>query len=235
MSKEYDKWLTQGMRIASKNNVKNKEEYASMYADFRQQAKIADQKMRRLEKLSTQENYKGVLQYAYASAQRAIKEQTGKDTKQMRFSANIPTTLKGLASYSKKVERFNSSESSTKQGITNIYKRRAETVNIKYGRVEGATSLKAPKVAGWKDLKWQDLANYYEKEKNTKLDSKLGSSTQMKVLGRFKRLENKDKEQQAKDIQAVIDGTKKLSDDEIENARIQMLAKSGLRPEDLFT
>ena len=235
MSKEYDKWLSQGLRIASKNNVKNKEEYASMYADFRQQAKIADQKMRRLEKLSTQENYKGVLQYAYARAQRDIKEQTGKNKKKMRFSANIPTTLKGLASYSKDVERFNRSESSTKQGITNIYKRRAETVNIKYGRVEGAKSLKAPKLAGWKDLTWQDLANYYEKEKNTKLDSKLGSSTQMKVLGRFKRLENKDKEQQAKDIQAVIDGSKKLSDDEIENTRIQMLAKSGLKPEDLFT
>ena len=235
MSKEYDKWLSQGLRIASKNNVKNKEEYASMYADFRQQAKIADQKMRRLEKLSTQENYKGVLQYAYARAKRDIKEQTGKDTKKMRFSANIPTTLKGLASYSKDVERFNRSESSTKQGITNIYKRRAETVNIKYGRVAGAKSLKAKKLAGWKDLTWQDLANYYEKEKNTKLDSKLGSSTQMKVLGRFKRLENKDKEQQAKDIQAVIDGSKKLSDDEIENTRIQMLAKSGLKPEDLFT
>lgn len=229
MSKQYDAWLSQGLKIASKNNVKNKEEYASMYADFRQQAKIADQKMRRLEKLSTQENYKGVLQYAYARAQRDIKEQTGRDVKQMRFSANIPTTLKGLASYSKDVERFNNAESSTKQGITNIYKRRADTVNQKYGR-----DSEGNKIKGWKDLSWQDLANYYEKEKNTKLDSKMGSSTQMKVLGRFKRLENKDKEQQARDIQAVIDGSKKLSDDEIENTRIQMLAKSGLKPEDLF-
>lgn len=235
MSKEYDKWLTQGMRIASKNNVKNKEEYASMYADFRKLAKDADRRMRSLRALSYEENYKGVLSYAYARAQRDIREQTGKKGSNLRFSSNIPTTIKGLASYTKDVERFMNAESSTKRGIVNIYKRRAETINIKYGRVEGATSLKAPKVAGWKDLKWQDLANYYEKEKNTKLDSKLGSSTQMKVLGRFKRLENKDKEQQAKDIQAVIDGTKKLSDDEIENARIQMLAKSGLRPEDLFT
>ena len=229
MSKEYDKWLSQGLKIASKNNIKNKEEYASMYADFRQQAKIADQKLRRLEKLSTQENYKGVLQYAYARAQRDIKEQTGRNVKQMRFSANIPTTLKGLASYSKDVERFNNAESSTKRGIMNIYKRRADTVNHKYGR-----DSKGNKIKGWNDLKWQDLANYYEKEKNIKLDSKMGSSTQMKVLGRFKRLENKDKEQQARDIQAVIDGSKKLSDDEIENTRIQMLAKSGLKPEDLF-
>lgn len=235
MSKQYDTWLSQGLKIASKNNIKNKEEYASMYADFRQQAKIADQKMRRLKALSHYENYKGVLQYAYARAQKDIREQTGKTGNNLRFSSNIPTTLKGLASYSRDVERFNRSESSTKSGITNIYKRRAETVNIKYGRVAGATSLKAPKIPGWKDLTWQDLANYYEKEKNTKLDSKLGSSTQMKVLGRFKRLENKDKEQQARDIQAVINGTKKLSDDEIENTRIRMLAESGLRPEDLFT
>ena len=56
----------------------------------------------------------------------------------------------------------------------------------------------------------------------------------MKVLGRFKRLENKDKDQQAKDIQEVINGTKKLSDDEVENTRIRMLAMNGLKPEDLF-
>lgn len=229
MASQYDKWLSQGLRIASKNNIKNKQEYANMYADFRQQSKIADQKMRRLEKLSTEENYKGVLQYAYARAQRDIKEQTGKDTKKMRFSANVPTTIKGLASYMKDVERFNQSESSTKRGITNIYQRRANTVNQKYGR-----DSKGKKIKGWQDLKWQDLANYYEKEKNTKLDSKMGSSTQMKVLGRYKRLENKDKEQQAKDIQSVINGTLKLSDDEVENTKLQMLAKSGLKPEDLF-
>lgn len=230
MSKQYDKWLTQGMRIASKNNVKNKEEYASMYADFRQQAKIADQKMRRLEKLSTTEYYKGVLNYAYGRAQKDIKEQTGKTGDKLRFSANVPTTLRGLASYTKDVERFNQSESSTKRGITNIYQRRANTVNQKYGR-----DKQGKKITGWHDLSWQDLANYYEKEKNTKLDSKMGSSTQMKVLGRFKRLENNDKEQQAKDIQEVINGTKKLSDDEVENTRIRMLAMSGLKPEDLFT
>ena len=229
MGSQYDKWLSQGLRIASKNNIKNKQEYANMYADFRQQSKIADQKMRRLEKLSTEENYKGVLQYAYARAQRDIKEQTGKDTKKMRFSANIPTTTKGLASYMKDVERFNQAESSTKRGITNIYQRRANTVNQKYGRDSNGKKIK-----GWKDLKWQDLANYYEKEKNTKLDSKMGSSTQMKVLGRYKRLENKDKEQQAKDIQSVINGSLKLSDDEVENTKLQMLAKSGLKPEDLF-
>lgn len=235
MSKEYDKWLSQGLKIASKNNVKNKEEYASMYADFRQQAKLADQRMRRLRSLAYEENYKGVLQYAYARAQKDIREQTGQTGSNLRFSSHIPTTLKGLASYKKDVERFMNAESSKKQGITSIYKRRAETINIKYGRVEGAKSLKAKKVAGWKDLTWKDLANYYEKEKNTKLDSKMGSSTQMKVLGRFKRLENKDKDQQAKDIQEVINGTKKLSDDEVENTRIRMLAMNGLKPEDLFT
>lgn len=235
MSKEYDNWLSQGLRIASKNNIKNKEEYASMYADFRQLAKTADRRMRTLRALSYQENYKGVLQYAYARAQRDIREQTGQKGSNLRFNSHIPTTLKGLASYKNDVERFMNSESSTMQGITRIYKRRVETINIKYGRVAGAKSLKAKKIAGWKDLKWQDLANYYEKEKNTKLDGKLGSSTQMKVLGRFKRLENKDKEQQAKDIQAIIDGSKKLSDDEIENTRIRMLAESGLKPEDLFT
>ena len=28
MSKQYDNWLAQGLKIASKNNVKNREEYA---------------------------------------------------------------------------------------------------------------------------------------------------------------------------------------------------------------
>lgn len=235
MSKEYDKWLSQGLRIASKNNIKNKEEYASMYADFRQIAKNADRRLRSLRALSYQENYKGVLQYAYARAQKDIREQTGQTGNNLRFSSHIPTTIRGLASYKKDVERFMKAESSKKQGITHIYKRRAETINIKYGRVEGAKTLKAKKIAGWKDLTWRDLANYYEKEKHVKLDGKLGSSTQMKVLGRFKRLENKDKDQQAKDIQEVINGTKKLSDDEVENTRIRMLAMNGLKPEDLFT
>lgn len=230
MSKEYDKWLSQGLRIASENNIKNKEEYASMYADFRELAKSADRRMRSLRALAYQENYKGVLQYAYARAQKDIREQTGQTGSNLRFSSHIPTTLKGLASYKKDVERFMNAESSKKQGITHIYQRRADTVNKKYGR-----DSQGKKIKGWKDLTWKDLANYYEKEKHTKLDSKLGSSTQMKVLGRFKRLENEDKDKQAKDIQEVINGTKKLSDDEVENTRIRMLAMNGLKPEDLFT
>lgn len=234
MSKQYDAWLSQGLKIASKNDIKNKEEYASMYADFRVLAKKADDRMRSLRALSYQENYHGVLSYAYARAQKDIREQTGKKGSNLRFSSNVPTTIKGLASYTKDVERFMNAETSTKHGIINVYKRRTETINIKYGRVDGAKSLKAKKIKGWTDLKWQDLANYYEKENATKLDSKLGSATQLKVLGRFKRLENKDKDQQASDIQAVIDGTKKLSDDEVENTRIRMLAMNGLKPEDLF-
>lgn len=228
-TKQYSQWLNKGMQIAISKNMKNKEEYATLYADYMQESKIADQKLRRLESLSHQEHYKGVLNYAYARAQADLQKWSGSEKTKQRFSGNVPQSMVGLTAKMNDVQRFNMADTSTKQGILTIYQKRAETINRKYGRTDAGK-----KVKGWKDLTWRDVANYYEKEHDKELDSKMGSSTQMKALGRIKKLETKDKQKQAEKIQAVINGTLKVTDDEIEQEKIIQLLKAGVTPDSLF-
>ena len=72
----------------------------------------------------------------------------------------------------RKIEEFIPWES----GIVKMYKKRADTMNAQY-------STKA----GGKKLTWQELAKFFEKEYNTKLDGKVGSASVFVALGVMKR------------------------------------------------
>ena len=182
-SKKYDSWVAQGMKIAQRlKKVKSdqRSEYARAYADYMQKAHSADAKLRALESLSHQAHYKGVLNYAYARAQKDIAKWNGteysSDSKYGRFERKPPETLAQLYAKTNDIERFMNAQTSSKMGITKMYKKRAETMNKKF-----ATEL------GGKKLSWQEVANYFEKEYNAKLDGKVGSGSQFVALGLMKR------------------------------------------------
>lgn len=195
MAKSYDKLLTEGMRLAEKfPGVKPEqyEEYASAYAEYIQKSHKADTKLRNLEALSHEAYYKGVLGYAYARAQKDIAKWSGEEytsnTKYGRFERKPPETLAQLYAKISDIERFTSATTSTKTGIRNMYKKRADTMNKKF-----ATEL------GGKKLTWQEVADYFEKEYNAKLDSKVGSGSQFVALGLMKRY-GIDEEQTFNDV-----------------------------------
>ena len=230
-SQDYKKWLEQGKNRAVKAGIKRADYYAKQYADYMQMAKLADQKARRLEKLANQDGWKNATRYAYARAQKDLKKWATKEKDIYRFSADVPTSISGLAAKQNDLEKFMYSSTSDKSSIKQIYVKMANTINLKYGR---DPVTKKP-LEGWTDLTWSDVTNYYAKAHDTKEGKKMGGSeTQMAVLGRIKSLESKDKKKQAKQIQEIVSGSKTLTDDDVVNYRIQQLLKEGIKPEDLF-
>lgn len=185
--------------------------YDELLAEYKKLAKQADQRLVRLEKYSEQEHYKGVLNYSYARAMRDIASWSGPDA--TRFNTKPPASYQSLQAKVADIKEFLESATSTKQGITTMYKDRAKTTNKRFGT----------------DFTWQDLANFYEGELSKKLDSEYGSKTLIKALGVIKRIgDDKSK------IQAAIESNKKLSNDMVVDEIAKRLLSQGYTAQDLF-
>lgn len=188
--------------------------YEEMVAQYKKLAKRADQQLKRLEQLSTQEHYKGVLKYAYGRAERDIAAfERGQQYDKPRFNRNIPKRKDQLQARIIDVTNFLESKTNTKSKITNVYKERANTVNKKYGT----------------NFKWQDLANFYESSQAEKLDSQYGSKTLLKAIGSIKK-----KNIKLEDIEKVKLKNQRLSDDDVVNEVAIKLLKQGLSVNELF-
>jgi len=144
---------------------------------YRRLAKVADQRLVRLEKLAETPNFENVTAYAYARAQRDI----SRYTEGHRFNTKPPLNKDGtvntrlLNEKIADIKTFISSVSSTKAGIISTYQKRAKTLNDKYGTA----------------YSWEDLADYFQSGDFEKHKKDYGSETIFKALGKIKRAENK--------------------------------------------
>ena len=144
---------------------------------YRRLAKVADQRLVRLEKLAETPNFENVTAYAYARAQRDISRYTDGH----RFNTKPPLNKDGtvntrlLNEKIADIKTFISSVSSTKAGIISTYQKRAKTLNDKYGT----------------SYSWEDLADYFQSGDFEKHKKDYGSETIFKALGKIKRAENK--------------------------------------------
>lgn len=187
-------------------------------AYFKSLAKQADQRLVRLERYASDENYHGIKQYAYANAIWDIRNLSG-DPDANRFNRmpahNKDGSINQRALHAKinAIKRFLESPTSTKQGITKVYKQRANTINRKYGT----------------DFSWQELAAYYSKASNESFDSQYGSKTMIRVLGAMRRIGD-DPER----IAAAAAGDLKVSDDSIIDEITNSLLEQGLTYNDLI-
>ena len=133
-------------------------------------AKQADQRLVRLEKLSTEPGYENITKWAYAQAQHDIKALFGDD--RTRFNVR-PRKLKS-GQFSEKqmqaaissMKQFLLSPTSTKGGINKVYGERAKTINERYGT----------------DFNWKELAQFFENDMDSILDLQYGSKTKMKAI-----------------------------------------------------
>ena len=148
-------------------------EYEDLLKQYKRRAKLADQYMRRLEKLqASDKRYKGVTNYAYRRAIHDI-ETWGhwKKGGKPRFDTKPPRTLQGRRAKMKDIERFLTSPTATKRGIDTIYKKRAQTMSEKYGT----------------SADWEDMAKYYSRGLNEKMDDLYGSKTALRAIGRVQK------------------------------------------------
>lgn len=131
-------------------------------------AKQADQRLVRIEKLSTEPGFEAVTSYAYATAMNDLK-----NFGQKRFNAKVPdpTTEEGAFLFREKlaaVKEFLKAPSSTKSGVKSVYQDKVNTINERYGT----------------DFSWQDMADFFNTGYAQKLFNELkASKTVMKAIG----------------------------------------------------
>lgn len=162
----------------------------TMVQYYRRLAKTADQRMVRLEKASQEPYFKVATEWAYAKATRDILKWIppgdNKSTK-LRFNTKPPEGEDLIAKIND-IKSFLSSPTSSKQGIINVYKKRADTVNKKYGT----------------NFTWKQLAKYYDSGQAELWDAKFGSKTALLTIASLqknkKKLVKAIKEADRKDI-----------------------------------
>ena len=103
----------------------------SIEAYYHRIAKVADQRLVRLERLEGQPGYGNATQWAYKRAMSDIATWSGEGA--TRFNTKAPTDTRSLKAKINDIKTFLGSESSTKSGITSVYQNRVQTINKKYG------------------------------------------------------------------------------------------------------
>jgi len=191
----------------------------TMVQYYRRLAKTADQRMVRLEKASQEPYFKVATQWAYAKATRDILKWIppgdNKSTK-LRFNTKPPEGEDLIAKIND-IKSFLSSPTSSKQGIINVYKKRADTVNKKYGT----------------NFTWKQLAKYYDSGQAELWDAKFGSKTALMTIASLqknkKKLVKAIKEADRKDIRI------NAKDSSMINKTVEMALKDNkLNIEDLL-
>ena len=173
--------------------------YDELEKVYRTLAKSADQRLVRLEKYSQEEGYENIKEWAYARAMHDIKQWSGKEAD--RFNTKPPASKTDLLSKIQDIRTFLESKTSTKQGITSVYKKRADSLN---------KTMRADYGDDWEDVNWKDMAQYFDSALYKKLNEKYGSDLIMLVMSTVK----KDRKKIAEDIKQNKDIHLKLDDEE---------------------
>lgn len=145
---------------------------------YRRLAKTADQRLVRLEKLAKEPNYEPAELWAYRRAKIDItKWNRGTPPDKYRFNVAPPKDPEQLMAKINDIKGFITRPTSTKQGITNVYKKRADTLNSKFGT----------------NFTWQQMAKYYSSGKADLWDKKFGSKTALRTIGAIQKHKDKIK------------------------------------------
>lgn len=164
-----------------------------LLAEYRRYAKRADQRLVRLEKLaeSGDTNFQGVLTYSYKKAAQDAKK-WGSTGERPRFNVKPPETTGEIKAKIKDIEAFLESPTSTKKDITDVYKKRAETFNKRFGK------------KGDRPVTWQELANYYKSDQAKALDKRYGSKTIARAVRIASNAKSKLNNAQIQDLQEAV-------------------------------
>ena len=181
------------------------------YREYMKLAHRADQRLLRLERLQSEAYYEGVKEYGYRVAQRGISDLGGGS----RFRSVPIRSEEDLLKAKAQVTQFLGAKSSTKKGITSVYKKRAESFN----------RTMRERDSSWQDMTWQELANAWDYIENT-ADGKFGYSSIMKSFNKIKQYGPDKYMQDIKKGNAVV---KRISGDSIEEKILKEIGKEAAR------
>ena len=152
-------------------------------------AKVADQRLVRLEEASKEERYKGAKTFAYARAARDIVHWGG-NAEKPRFNTKPPKNKAQLQAKINDIKTFLEAKSSTKSGIKAHYIANANKINELY----------------LTNIDWVDVANFYGKEKNADLDRQFGSKDVVIAIANLQKIieDNDLKPKSAEQLQQML-------------------------------
>ena len=133
----------------------------------------ADTRIRRLLELSKQPGFENVKKWALSSAQRSIRHWSG--DKATRFETKAPENKRALRAKMADIRSFLGMTSSTKTGIKQSYKSRADKLNKQFGT----------------SFTWETVGNFFESEVGQKLDAEYGYRTNFMAIGEIQSNEEK--------------------------------------------
>lgn len=154
-----------------------KQTYNDLVKEYRKLAKRADQRLVRLEKLSTQKDFKQVKQWAYKNAVTDALE-WGASPDKPRFNIKPPSSTISLKAKIQDIKNFLEKPTSTRSGIIDVYEQKAQTLNEKY------------KDYGL-NLNWSDVGTFFESSLYKKLSKKYSSGTVIRAIATIKKNEGK--------------------------------------------
>lgn len=171
-------------------------------------AGAANKRLERLEKLSKQEYYKPAMKWAYNRA--ALDVRKWKPGGKVRFPEGqkwaITASMERIMGAISDVRTFLESGTSTKEGIKNVYQKRADVFNA----AEPQLRPGGKKVGGYgTQFTWEQMAKYYETEWNKKWNDIFGSKTALRVIGELQK--HKD----------MLSFKKKLTEIDVKDMRIE--------------
>ena len=177
--------------------------YNDLVKEYRSLAKRADQRLLSLERLSQEEGFKGVKQFAYARAMRDIKTWSGEGAR--RYNVKPPKNVQQLQAKIQDIKFFLfGTKTSTKRDIVKYYKERQKTFSERFGV----------------NADWKVLARYYSKGINVGFTKDYGSSTALRAIGVIQKNAAEIKKQIRKHKEANIDTT---GDEELDDVISSML------------
>lgn len=151
--------------------------------------RTANNSLYKLEKLEEEEGFENVTKFAYAKAMKEIKKQRGDGFIRFREFPLDMDMRKGKGQVNALLE-FMNAPTRTKEGIKQIFEKRATTTNEKYGT----------------SFTWDEMADYYSTGKAEKMSGKYGSSSALQMIG---ELQKKDTEE-LENIYRSLNKNKKL-------------------------
>lgn len=146
--------------------------------EYFRKAKIADQRLRALEKYEHEENFKTATKWAYARAKRDIESWGGSNRFGSGKNAIKDLTTEELAMKLSDIDKFLTSKSSTKSGIKKVYIKRANTFNEKYKT----------------NISWEEFAKFIHSDIYEKMDAEFGSETIMETFHKTREMSKKEAE-----------------------------------------
>lgn len=191
---------------------------AQLVKEYKALAKKADRRLRELEKLSEESDWKDATRFAYARAMKDIEHRFGEG--ETRFDKRLPKQTKklGVMAAIKDVERFLAMPSSTKSGLVSGYRDRANTINQKYG------------FKGNERLTWKDIAILFQDSTWDQLTHKMTSGQVWKQIATQKKQEKTIMRQ----LKKAVEKNQLVSDDAAVMQKIkENLKNSNLTLKDL--